>query len=118
MEHLRAALCAALLALPAAAAHAAAHWVCNVASSGTQLICVADVEVADDAASAAAATTAVVRGTRFPLDPVRRYVVEMWSPPTEPEFVALLARSTICYRSPGCAVTLAPGPWITAAGQR
>ena len=42
----------------------------------------------------------------------------MWSPPTEADFVALLARATICYRSPGCEVTLAPGPWLAATVSR
>lgn len=119
MPTFRAALGAALLACFATAAHASAHWLCNVSHDGTQLICIADVEPADRAATPSPpATTAQVRGTRFPLDHERRYTVEMWSPPTEVDFVALLARATICYRSPGCEVTLAPGPWLAAAGQR
>jgi hypothetical protein len=118
MHPLRAALCAGLLATTTAA-HASAHWLCHVSNDGTQLICVADIESADRAAAASPpAMTAQVRGTRFPLDPARRYTVEMWSPPTEADFVALLARATICYRSPGCEVTLAPGPWLAAAGPR
>lgn len=116
MQILRAALGATLLASFAASAQAATHWLCNVSNDGTQLICIADVEPADRAATPSPpATTAQVRGTRFPLDPARRYTVEMWSPPNEADFVALLARATICYRSPGCEVTLAPGPWLAAA---
>ena len=119
MPTFRAALGATLLASLAASAHAGAHWLCNVSNDGSQLICIADVEPADRAATPSPpATTAQVRGTRFPLDPARRYTVEMWSPPTEADFVALLARATICYRSPGCEVTLAPGPWLAAAGPR
>jgi hypothetical protein len=118
MPTIRATLGATLLASLAASAHAGAHWLCNVSHDGTQLICIAD-EPADRAATPSPpATTAQVRGTRFPLDPARRYTVEMWSPPTEADFVALLARATICYRSPGCEVTLAPGPWLAAAVSR
>jgi hypothetical protein len=120
MERPRAALCAIpftvvlVAALAATAANAAPHWLCSVSHAGTQLICIADLDAADAVPTAAAQTTAVVNGTRFPLDPARPYTVDMWSPPTDPEFVALLARATICYRSPGCQVTLAPGPWLTA----
>ena len=64
--------------------------------------------------STGAGTTAVVNGTRFPLEPERTWFVEMWSPPTEPEFVELLARATICYRSPGCSVQVLP--WSDAFG--
>jgi hypothetical protein len=39
----------------------------------------------------------------------------MWNTPTEADFVIQLARSTICYRSPGCQVSVAPGPWLAAA---
>lgn len=119
MPIFRAALGVTLLASLAAPAHAGAHWLCNVSSDGTQLVCIADADPADREATAGPpAATALVRGTRFPLDTARRYTVEMWSPPTEADFVALLARATICYRSPGCEVTLAPGPWLAAAGQR
>ena len=125
MGPLRAALCAmpitaALAAtLAATTANAAPHWLCSVSHAGTQLICVADLDAADAAtATAPAASSAIVNGTRFPLDPARTYTVEMWSPPADAEFVALLARATICYRSPGCQVTLAPGPWLTAVGRR
>jgi len=118
MESLRAALCATLLALVALSAKSA-HWVCAVSNRGTQLVCSAQPGASDAAPSASpAATTAVVNGTRFPLDPERTYTVEMWSTPTDADFVFHLARATICYRSPQCHVTLAPGPWLTAAGRR
>jgi hypothetical protein len=125
MERPRAALCAIpftvvlAAALAATTAYAAPHWLCSVSHAGTELICIADVDAADTGAAAPpAAPTAFVKGTKFPLDPARVYTVDMWSPPTDPEFVALLARATICYRSPGCQVTLAPGPWLTAVRGR
>jgi hypothetical protein len=116
MESVRHALCAMLLAFFTATAPAATHWICSVSSAGTQLICQAEMQSGDTAAGldSAAATTAVVNGTRFPLDPARTYRVDMWSPPTEAEFVARLAAATVCYRSPSCTVALAPGPWLAA----
>jgi hypothetical protein len=113
MEHLRAAVWGLLLIVAATAARGGTAWVCGLSDEGTRLICVADPEPAAGAA-AAPATTAVVNGTRFPLDAARVYMVDLWSPPTEAEFVHLLARATICYRSPDCQVTMAPGPWLTA----
>jgi hypothetical protein len=47
-------------------------------------------------------TIDVVNGTRFPLDPRRIS--------TDPAFVDTLAQATICYRSPGCAVTFTARP--------
>lgn len=102
-------------ALPLAAQGGAA-WLCAVSEEGTRLVCVADVGPAD--AALTAATTAVVRGTRFPLQPTALYVVDFWSPPIEPEFVRELARATLCYRSPGCTATVAPGPWMNVAPAR
>jgi hypothetical protein len=55
-------------------------------------------------------TTAVVNGTRLPLDPRRIYTVDFWSPATDLAFVDTLAQATICYRSPGCAVTFTARP--------
>jgi hypothetical protein len=119
METLRAALCAGSLATLFSPVQAGTHWLCTVSGSGTQLGCLADVNAADASTTTGAPveTTALVNGTRFPLDPARRYTVEMWSPPTEADFVALLARATICYRGPGCQVTLAPGPRLATTGQ-
>jgi hypothetical protein len=112
------ALCATLFATLATPAHAGAHWLCSISGEGTRLVCVADVDPADESAAASGtAPTAVVNGTKFPLDAARLYTVEMWSPPTDLAFVTQLARSTICYRSPGCRVTLAPSAWLQMAGR-
>ncbi len=78
-----------------------------LSTDAARLVCVVDA-LPQPAAEAAPALTAVVNGTGFPLDTRRQYTVELWSPPTEPAFVEQLARATICYRSPGCQVTLAP----------
>jgi hypothetical protein len=98
-----AACAAASLHLPA---HAGTHWACALSEDAVRLVCVADAE-RGSADEAAPATRAVVNGTRFPLDPRRQYVVDLWSPPSEPEFVDQLARATVCYRSPGCSVSVA-----------
>jgi hypothetical protein len=112
------ALCAALFATLVSPAHAASHWICGISSEGTRLICVADADPAADPAAKSDAVsdspTATVNGTRFPLDASRVYTVYMWSTPTEADFVIQLARSTICYRSPGCQVSVALGPWLAA----
>lgn len=95
-------------ASPAPPAPASSTWLCSLSHDLVRLVCVADdapLAVSDPAP----ATTAVVNGTRFPLDPRRLWVVEMWSPATEPERVAELARATMCYRSPGCSVVMS-GP--------
>jgi hypothetical protein len=108
-----AALCATLFATLAAPAQAGDHWLCTISGEGTRLICVADVGPTDDtAATNRTAATSVVNGTSFPLDTARLYTVQMWSPPTDLAFVTQLAHSTICYRSPGCHVTLTTGPWL------
>lgn len=79
-------------------------WLCSLSSDATQLVCIADADGGDDAVVPARAT-AVVHGTRFPLDPRQRWTVDFWSPFTgEPAWLELLARATICYRSPGCEV--------------
>lgn len=106
-RHLVAALAAAAAACSAPSARAETAWLCALSDDAVRLLCVAD---ADPAAppEAPATARAVVRGTAFPLDPRRRWEVELWSAPTEPAFVEQLARATICYRSPACSVTLAP----------
>jgi hypothetical protein len=89
--------------------HAGVHWVCGLSEDATQLVCLADAGLADEAArDAPTPTTAVVNGTRFPLDARRLYTVNLWSPATDPAHVDQLARATICYRSPGCSVSLSP----------
>lgn len=106
---LRAWLAAIALTIIPPAACATTTWLCSLAEGLTRLVCVADDDDLRDAAAAAEppATTAVVRGTRFPLDPRRHWVVDMWSPATDNERVAFLARATICYRSPDCEVVMA-----------
>lgn len=85
-------------------APATTHWLCGLSQDLVRLVCVADPGAA--APGAPAAQTAMVKGTRFPLDPRRQYTVDLWSPPTEGERVEYLARATICYRSPDCQVTV------------
>ena len=99
---------ASCLLLPLAA-HAETTWLCGLSADLVRLVCVADADPRDLPAEGPAAgrPTAVVNGTRFPLDPSRPWTVDLWSPPTERDRVELLARSTICYRSPGCTVSLA-----------
>lgn len=110
MKPRRAAAALALLAiaspLPAAAQ---ATWLCGLSADAVQLVCVAEFDPVL-AVHAPAATTAVVKGTRFPLDPAGPWVVDLWSPPSDPDTLAQLARATICYRSPGCEVILAWAP--------
>jgi hypothetical protein len=118
MEPRRAAVCATLLATLTHPAAASSHWLCSVSTEGTRLICVSDAGPAEEPTPANSTTTAIVNGTRFPLDTARQYTIDMWSPPTDPEFVALLARSSMCYRSPGCQVSMVPGPWMPAMARR
>ena len=37
--------------------------------------------------------------------------VPLWTPPSDADFVVQLAQATMCFRSPGCSVTLAPASW-------
>ncbi len=99
----------ALLGLAALPAHARTAWLCGLDDSATRLVCVADLEPAEPEGMASA-QTAVVNGTTFPLDPRRRYVVELWTVPSDWTFVEQLARATICYRSPGCEVIVNAPP--------
>lgn len=117
MPSLRTALLGLLLAGPATAVFGGVFWACGLSDEGTRLTCVADIDHTDDDATTGRATTtaAVVNGTRFPLDRGRAFTVDLWSPPTEPDFVRLLARATICYRSPDCQVEVSPGPWMMPA---
>lgn len=103
------------LGLPAAAqSPPATVWLCNLSADAVRLVCVADLDLRDQVAAASVPpmSTAQVRGTRFPLDPARPWIVDLWSMPTEMESVTLLAQSTICYRSPGCSVSVAPVPGL------
>lgn len=94
------------LAAPLAAAQSApaTQWLCHLDDEAVRLVCVAEADAAP-----AAEPTSRVRGTAFPLDPARQWTVDLWTPPSDMEFVGELARATICYRSPGCSVmVLAP----------
>lgn len=109
------ALAAALVSL-AAPATAGTHWLCGLSADLTRLVCVADDDPLEAAAPAAA--TATVRGTRFPLDPRRQWTVDFWSPPTEGASVEFLARATLCFRSPGCSVSVALPAYLQPGAQR
>jgi hypothetical protein len=120
------ALCLAA-AVPAAAA-SGTTWLCGIASNGVQLVCLAEDGPMPAAAdllptSGTSGTpgtpgaTTTVRGTGFPLDPRRRWFVDFWSPGADLEQLELLARATICYRSPGCEVVFA-WPVVSAAVAR
>ncbi len=88
-------------------------WLCGLSEDLVRLVCVVDSDPLDHLSDGpldgtSTKPTAVVNGTRFPLDPRTVYSVDLWSPPTELASVTLLARATICYRSPGCQVVMAP----------
>lgn len=102
---LRAAV-AGLLASASPLCFAQALWVCGLSDDAVRLVCVADADPTLPTA-AEIRPTAMVAGTSFPLDTRRQYSVELWTPPSDMEFVAQLARATICYRSPGCSVVMA-----------
>ena len=101
-------LVAPVLLLVQAGAQATTTWLCGLNDELVQLVCVADVDPV--ALIEAPRTVAVVNGTAFPLDPRRTYTVNLWTPPSEPEWVEHLARATICYRTAGCEVVMAPLP--------
>lgn len=97
-------------------ARAGVLWLCGLSAELTRIVCVADpdtVEVLD----APPTPTAVVRGTRFPLNPQQVYTVDLWSPSTDAEAAEFLARATICYRSPGCEVRFS-APMLQVAQRR
>lgn len=106
-RHLVAAFAAAAAACSAPVARAETAWLCALSEDALRLVCLADADPAT-LPEAAPPVRAMLRGTTFPLDPRRRWVVELWGVPTEPAFVEQLARATVCYRSPDCSVTLAP----------
>jgi hypothetical protein len=95
-----------LATIGAAGVQASAFWVCGLSDDLVRLVCVADQAPTADTVETPETVTAQVNGSRFPLDARGRWVVDLWSPPTERESVLLLARATICYRSPGCEVTV------------
>jgi hypothetical protein len=85
---------------------ASTHWLCGLSADLTRIVCVADEDPTMLAAAPARPATALVNGTRFPLDPRRTYTVPMWSPASDRDRVESLANATLCHRSPGCEVTL------------
>ena len=91
-------------------ADAGTHWLCGLSEDSVRLVCVADPEPIMDRESAEPLTrgSTQVRGTRFPLDSADVYTVELWSTPDDADWLAQLAHATICYRSPGCTVSVAP----------
>lgn len=106
-----------LLVLPWLTGGASAQppvWICSLAADAARLVCVADVDPVG-AAEPVLTPTAIVNGTSFPLDPRRVYHVDLWSPATDMEFVAQLARATICHRSPGCSVVVPDGETLPGA---
>ena len=103
-----------VLLLASAPAHSGVHWLCGLSAAATQLVCLADIDPRAAAAAEPAETTAVVNGTRFPLDARRIYTVDFWSPATDLAFVDSLAQATLCYRSSDCEVTFTVQPERTA----
>lgn len=85
---------------------ASTHWLCGLSDDLTRIVCVSDEDPTATEPVAAQPTTAVVNGTRFPLDPRRVYTVPLWSPAVDRTWVERLASASVCYRSPGCQVTL------------
>jgi len=102
-----------LLALAAACLPVMAQptWICGLSDDLVRLVCIADADPVADAVVDAPVRPTVVKGTSFPLDPRRTWTVPLWSPPTDQAWVELLARSTICFRTPDCEVVLV-GPQI------
>lgn len=98
-----AAALAGLLLLPAPA-RAGTVWLCGLSDDLTRIVCVADTD--DLATAEPPAPVARVNGTTFPLDPRRQWTVNLWSPATDAEPVAQLARATLCWRSPDCEVLM------------
>jgi hypothetical protein len=108
-----------VVVLPAAAG---THWLRGLSDDSVRLVCVADPDEAaatGDLGPIQAGTdqSEVVRGTRFPLDAGDVYTVELWSPPDDAQWLVQLARATICYRSPGCSVSVAPVQGLDAPRQ-
>ncbi len=97
-------------------AWAGVTWLCGLSPELTRIVCVADPDAAREPVAAGPAV-AMVRGTRFPLDPQRVYTVDLWSPTTDADAAEHLARATICYRSPGCEV-LFSAPMLRPAALR
>ena len=98
------------LGLVCGSASAGTHWMCGLSQEGVQLVCVADPEsdLVGEVAETRSEVRTAVRGTRFPLDANDVYTVDLWSVPDDAQWLEQLARATICYKSPGCTVSVAP----------
>lgn len=96
---------AAMSPLLAVAAEVQTLWICSLSQEGVHLVCITDADPRHEALPSPP-PAAAVRGTSYPLDARRMYVVDLWSPPTEMDFVEQLARASICHRSEGCDVLL------------
>ena len=92
-------------------------WLCGLSEDLVRLECVADQGV-QPAVPTPAAPVAMVKGTAFPLDAAQLYRVDLWTPPSDLEFVRVLAQSTICYRSPNCRVVMSGLPFRGLAGEQ
>lgn len=103
-----------LALLPVDESRATTTWMCGLAEDGVRLVCLSDPDEADEVTTPAPVRTVTVqvRGTQFPLDPRRIWTVDLYAPPSERERVEQLAEATICYRSPGCNVILAPNRYL------
>lgn len=99
----------------AGGASAATHWRCELTPDLVRLACRALATTPDVPPTQAVATTSVVNDTRFPLDAERRWFVDLWTPPSDSQWLQLLARATICYRSAGCSVEVVEPATSTAA---
>ena len=86
-------------------------WLCVLSEDAVRLVCVAETDPLD-AVEATLPAQAVVNGTAFPLDPKRSYSIDLWSPPTEMDFVEQLAQSSLCHRSAGCRAVVAGERWL------
>ncbi len=75
------------------------HWNCGLSPDLRRLHCEAGPEADGPAARAASDALEVTpnaatgRGVSCPLDPRRRWVIDLWSVSSDPEFVRLRARS-------------------------
>lgn len=114
MQHPFRSLMFSLVLVATGSSASATDWLCALSDDGVRLVCMADADPAAEA-SAEPGLATTVRGTAFPLDRQRTYVVDLWTPPSEPDWVELLARSTICFRTPACSVTVAPSAWTARA---
>lgn len=113
MQRYASAALGVLLGILPAQSHAQTMWLCGLSDDAMRLVCVAEGGPRENQAPVSR-PVAEVNGTTFPLDPRRLYTVELWGPATEMDFVEQLARATMCYRSPACAVTFI-GPRLELA---